>query len=188
MIATAFALVNLYEMPKNDQPQQHNSHYCVNNQQHDLNIHNTTSEAGQSTFAQNAANNLPVAGKDGLIFDRTLCYNCQTYGHYAGNCNEPNIRGTTLVYDGFVMTQTVFKKYSYISKVWILLDTHATMSVFNNKQFLANILESKETLHAMGGIKIHTRLESFQIWGLCGTNITQSQISCQGWKCERCVT
>ena len=108
-LAAAFALVNFYETPKNDQPQQHNNHYHVNNQQHDLNIHNTTSEAGQSTFAQNSANNLPVAGKDGLIFDRTLCYNCQTYGHYAGNCNEPSIRGTTLVYDEYVMTQTVCK-------------------------------------------------------------------------------
>ena len=54
-LAAAFALVNLYETPKNDQPQQHNNHYHVNNQQHDLNIHNTTSEAGQYMFAQNAA-------------------------------------------------------------------------------------------------------------------------------------
>jgi len=29
-LATAFALVNLYETPKNDQLQQHNYHYCVN--------------------------------------------------------------------------------------------------------------------------------------------------------------
>jgi len=35
-LAAAFALVNLYETPKNDQPQQHNNHYHVNNQQHDL--------------------------------------------------------------------------------------------------------------------------------------------------------
>jgi len=142
-------LVNLYETPKNDQLQQHNNHNQVNNQRHNLNIHNTTSEAGQYMFAQNAANKLPVAGKDGRLFYRTLCYNCQTYGHYAGNCNEPNIRGTTLVYDGYVMTQIVCKKHSYISKEWILLETQSTVSVFNNKQLLTNIRESKETLHAI---------------------------------------
>ena len=174
-------LVNLYETPRNEQLQQHNGNYQVNNQQHEHNIHTTTSEDGQYTFAQNAANKLPVSGTDGHLYERTLCYNCQTYGHYAGNCNEPNIRGTTLVYDGFVMNQTVCKKYNPISKEWIILDTQSTMSVFNHKQFLTNIQESKETLHAItnGGIKIHTRLENSQIWGLCGTTITQSQISCQ---------
>ena len=100
-------------------------------------------------FVQNATNKLPVARMDGHLFERTLCYNCQTYGHYAGNCNEPNIRGTTLVYDGFLMIQMVCKKYSHVSKEWILLDTQSTISVFNNKQFLTNILESKETLHAI---------------------------------------
>jgi len=85
------------------------------------------------------------------------------------------------MYDGFVMTQMVCKKYSPISKEWILLYTQSTVFVFNNKQFLTNIRESKETLHAItnGGIKIHTRLENSQIWGLCGTTITQLQISCQ---------
>ena len=152
-----------------------------NNQQHEHNIHTTTAEDGQYTYVQNATNKIPVAGTDGRLLERTHCYNCQTYGHYAGNCNEPNIRGTTLVYDGFVMTQMVCKKYSPISKEWILLDTQSTMSVFNHKQFLTNIQESKETLHAItnGGIKIHTRLENSQIWGLCGTTITQSQISYQ---------
>jgi heat shock protein HslJ len=107
-------------------------------------MNNTTSEDGQYTFDQNAANKLPVAGMDGRLFERTICYNCQTYGHYSGNCNEPSIRGTTLVYDGFVMTQMVCKKYSPISKEWTLLDTQSTMSVFNNKQFLTNIQASME--------------------------------------------
>jgi hypothetical protein len=138
-LATAIALVNLYETSKNEQLQQHNSNYQVNNQRHEHNIHTTTSEDGQYTFAQNAANRLPVARTDGRLFKRTLCYNCQTYGHYAGNCNEPNIRGTTLVYDGFLMTQMVCKKYSPISKEWIRLDTQSTMSEVNNKQFLTNI-------------------------------------------------
>ena len=96
-------------------------------------------QTGQYTFTQNAANKLPVAGNDGHHFDRTLCYNCQTYGHYAGNCIDPKIRGTTLVYDGYEMTQTVNKQYSYISKECILLDTQSTVSAFNNKQFLTNI-------------------------------------------------
>ena len=142
-LATAFALVNLYEMPKNDQLQQNNNNCCVNNQRHDVNIHNTTSD-GQYMFAQNPANKLHVDGKDGRFFERMLCYSCQTYGHYAGNCNEPNIRGTTLVYEGFVMTQMVCKKHSYINKEWILLDTQSTESVFNNKKFFTNIQESKK--------------------------------------------
>ena len=112
-------------------------------------MNNTTSEDDQYTFDQNAANKLPVSGMDGRLFERTICYNCQTYGHYSGNCTEPSIRGNTLVYDGFVMTQMVCKKYSPISKEWILLDTQSTVSVFNNKQFLTNIRESKETLHAI---------------------------------------
>jgi len=37
-------------------------------------------QTGQYTFTQNAANKLPVAGNDGHLFDRSLCYNCQTYG------------------------------------------------------------------------------------------------------------
>jgi len=94
-LATSFALVNFYETPRDEQLQQHNSNYQVNNQRHEHNIHNTTSEDGQYKFAQNAANKLPVAGTDGRIFERTLCYNCQTYGYYAGNCSEPNIMGTT---------------------------------------------------------------------------------------------
>jgi len=31
-LATSFALVNLYETPRNDQLQQHNGNYQVNNQ------------------------------------------------------------------------------------------------------------------------------------------------------------
>ena len=53
------------------------------------------------------------------------------------------------MYDGFVMTQMVCKKYSPISKEWTLLDTQLTMSVFNNKQFLTNIQASVENLHAI---------------------------------------
>ena len=85
----------------------------------------------------------------------------------ACDCNEHNIRGTILVYFVYLMTQMV--KYSCISKEWILLNTRSTMPVFNNKQFLTNIQEIKETLCAISnaGMKIHTRLENFQIWGLC---------------------
>ena len=138
-LATACVRVNLYETPKKDQikpqPQQQKNHNHVNNPQY---YHNFTTEAGRYTFAQNASNKLPVAVNDGNLSDRTLCYNCQTYGPYAGN-SEPNIRGTTLVYKGYVMTQTVCEKYSYISKEWIFLYTQSTVSFFNNKQILTNI-------------------------------------------------
>jgi len=105
-LATAFALVNLYETPKNEQLQQHDGNHRANNQQAEHNIHTATKTEDGYTFVQDAANNPPVAGTDGRYFERTLCYNCQAYGHYAVNCNEPNVRGTTLVYHGVVMTQT----------------------------------------------------------------------------------
>ena len=47
------------------------------------------------------------------------------------------------------MTQTDKRKYSSINNEWILLDTQSTVSVFNNMQYLTNIRESKETLHAI---------------------------------------
>jgi len=47
------------------------------------------------------------------------------------------------------MTQTNKKKNSHINKEWILLDTQSTVSVFNNKQYLKNIRESKETPRAI---------------------------------------
>ena len=73
--------------------------------------------------------NPPIAGTDGRLFEKTLCYNCQSYGHYAGNCNEPNAKGTTLVYHGVVMAQTDKKNCSPISKEWILLDTQKTTDI-----------------------------------------------------------
>jgi len=91
------------------------------------------------TFAQNTVKNDPIAGTDGRLFEKTLCYNYQAYGHYAGNCNEPNTKGTTLVYHGVVMTQMDKQKYSSINKESILLDTQSTVSVFNNMQYLTNI-------------------------------------------------
>ena len=141
-IATAFALVNLYETPKNEQLQQHNGSH-KGNQQHEA----TKAEEGY-TFVQNTTKP-PIAGTDGRLFEKTLCYNCQSYGHYAGNCNEPNAKGTTLVYHGVVMAQTDEKICSPINKEWILLDTQSTVSVFNNEQYLTNIRESKGILRAI---------------------------------------
>jgi hypothetical protein len=151
-LATAFALVNMYETPRNEQLQQQN---IVNHKEkHHPRIEQSTphtiakTEDGY-TFAQNTIRTSPIAGTDGRLFERVLCYNCQSYGHYAGNCNESNTKGTTLVHHGVVMTQTDDRKYSRISKEWILLDTQSTVSVFNNRQYLANIRKSKETLRAI---------------------------------------
>jgi len=142
----------MYETPKNEQMQQQNT---VNHKEkHHLRIehstpHTSTKTEDGYTFAQNTFRKNPIAGTDGRLFERTLCYNCQAYGHYAGNCNEPNSKGTTLVYHGVVMTQTDKGKYRPINKEWILLDTQSTVSVFNNKQYVTNIRESKEILRAI---------------------------------------
>jgi len=148
-LATAFALTNLYETPKNEQVHQNTGSQRTNYQREHNTPHATTKTEEGYTFAQNTTNKPPIAGTDGRLFERTLCYNCQAYGHYAGNCNEPNSKGTTLVYHGVVMTQTDKGKYRPINKEWILLDTQSTVSVFNNKQYVTNIRESKEVLRAI---------------------------------------
>ena len=131
-LATAFALINLYETPKNEQMQQNTGSHRTNQQRKEHNnLHTVTKTEDGYTFDQNAISNPPIAGTDGHLSEKTLCYNCQAYGHYAGNCNEPNAKGTTLVYHGVVMTQTDKRKYSPINQEWILLDTQSTVSVFN---------------------------------------------------------
>ena len=114
-LATAFALVNMYETLKNEQIQHAST---VNHKEkHYPRIehstpHTITKTEDGYTFAQNTIRKTPIAGTDGRLFERTLCYNCQAYGHYAGNCNETNTKGTTLVYHSVVMTQTDDRKYS----------------------------------------------------------------------------
>ena len=146
-LATAFALMNSYETPKNEQVQNKTNYQHQRHEQ--SNPHSVTKTEEGHIFVQNMVKKDLIAGTDGRLFEKTKCYNCQAYGHYAGNCHEPNNKGTTLVCNGVLMTQTDKQNSSYINNEWILLDTQSTVSVFNNIQYLTNIRKSKETLRAI---------------------------------------
>ncbi|GAX15524.1 hypothetical protein FisN_6Hu141 [Fistulifera solaris] len=141
-LASAFALVNLYEVPRNE------SH------QHQRGTHNQggnkTEQAKGSTPATNhtfvQGDVCVIAGNDGRTYPDILCYNCNSYGHYSGNCNEPNKKETTLLSMGFVMAQ---QAVGHIDKAWILLDTQSSVSVFNNKDYLSNIRDSGDVMRAI---------------------------------------
>jgi len=78
-LVTAFALLNSYETPKNEQVQHKASHQHQRNEHNNLHIATKTEDG--YTLAQNTVKKDPIAGTDGRLFEKTLCYNCQAYGH-----------------------------------------------------------------------------------------------------------
>ncbi|GAX20129.1 hypothetical protein FisN_17Lu131 [Fistulifera solaris] len=145
-LATAFALVNLYEVPKNaPAQQQHRAAHLTREQGPKA----EATTVGNFTFTQAQTSDGVVTGNDGRVFPDVLCYNCNLYGHYAGNCTLPNNRGTTLLQHAYVLTQASRNCDHCISNEWILLDTQSTVSVFNNPQYLYNIRKSDEVLRAV---------------------------------------
>jgi hypothetical protein len=80
------------------------------------------------TFAQAIAT--PVAGTDGATHPRTLCYSCQSMGHYADKC--PAQQGVQM----FQVAEPTEHDFTFtntsvlIPSTWVLLDTQSTVSVF----------------------------------------------------------
>ena len=58
------------------------------------NFAQTGGSAGSNASQRNDSNSScqPVAGTDGRLLPGIMCYNCNTPGHYAGECPEPEIK------------------------------------------------------------------------------------------------
>jgi len=70
-LATAFALINLYKTPKNEQLQQNNGNHRANHQRNEHNnIHTVTKTEDGYTFAQNTISKPLIAGTDGRLFKK----------------------------------------------------------------------------------------------------------------------
>ena len=107
----------------------------------------------------------PTAGTDGKVHQVT-CYNCNKFGHYAGNCPEKKKANTEeethhaeevmlqsdeesdgeSVILSFCNHLSEVKKYSNTD---ILLDTGSTVSVFNNRKMLTDIKTTPNTMRAL---------------------------------------
>ena len=106
-----------------------------------------------TTFVQTASttNNgsneqrTPVAGTDGRLLPDIMCYNCNTQGHYAGQCPQSDRReeGSGFIQIGTNLVQSENEEQSFdfnpINKNWILLDTCSTHNVSCNPDVLSNI-------------------------------------------------
>ena len=132
-VTSAYGLLVNYRNPENARAR--NAGY-VNN-------HSTSApETSAMTFAQQAL----VPGNNGITHEGVQCYNCQSMGHYASNCNIEGSVGTTLVQHAYMMAQSDSAR---IDPKWILLDSQSTISVFNNRHMLTNIRKSPHVLRAM---------------------------------------
>ena len=117
------------------------------------------------TFAQASAT--PVAGTDGATHPRTLCYSCQSTGHYANKC--PAQQGVQMFQvaeptePGFTFTNTSV----LIPSTWVLLDSQSTVSVFCNRHFLTNIRASPTPLKVFtnGGTQLSTLIGDVRNFG-----------------------
>ena len=102
-------------------------------------------EASAMTFAQRGE----IAGNNGVLHDGIVCYNCQSLGHYAGDCPDrqgSTTSGTTLTQYAYMLAQTGDPG---IDPKWILLDSQSTISVFKNADMLSNIRRSPYVLRAL---------------------------------------
>lgn len=97
------------------------------------------------TFTQRGT----VAGTNGIMHDGITCYNCQSIGHYAGDCphGATKTTGTTLRQYAYMLAQQSGKHD--IDPDWILLDSQSTISVFRNANMLSNIRRSPHVLWAL---------------------------------------
>ena len=115
----------------------------------------------------------PVAGTDGRLLPSIKCYNCQSMGHYAGQCPSTDARqgtnGSGFVQFGFCHTQSKTLKKSdptaVIDRDWLLLETYSTHSVCANVDLLENLrsCNDEETLH----IVTNGGLLSYNVIGDC---------------------
>ena len=99
------------------------------------------SSGGRNHNERAPAGTVLVAGTDGRTCN-VLCYRCQTWGHYAGNCPEASsgTSGTALVQCGVGLSQGP----TGIPRHWLLLDSCSTDNVFNNCSMLGDIISCSD--------------------------------------------
>ena len=103
-----------------------------------------------------------VAGTDGVIHERTKCFNCNKKGHYVNECPDDTEieQGVQMMHvvegyeeDEEYESQYVFvqsdPKYSHIPSTWLLLDSCSTVSVFKTREYVGNIRKGTRTLIAL---------------------------------------
>ena len=103
-----------------------------------------------------------VAGTDGVIHERTKCFNCNKKGHYSGECpDDVEVeQGVQMMHvtEGYeeeeeYESQYVFvqsdPKYSHIPSTWLLLDSCSTVSVMKSREYVKNIRKGTRTLVAL---------------------------------------
>ena len=125
-----------------------------------------------SSFAQASREEqgtcVPVAGSDGRSLPNITCYNCDTPGHYAGQCPEPDRReqgqqGSSSVTFGISMVQNESDRdIALIDENWILLDTCSTHCVGCNSDLISNIRnctdEEMLTISTNGGSLVYDKI------------------------------
>ena len=150
LVAAAFDLMNrhsgeLDKVKKNSRANSNNRSGVMFAQRGTSNSDSTNSSNTQD----------PVAGTDGRLLPSIRCYNCQSDGHYAGQCPFEDARqnggtqGSGFVQFGFCHAQrekngTGGDFGCVINPNWLLLDTCSTHIVCANVDLVENLATCSE--------------------------------------------
>lgn len=113
----------------------------------------------------------PVPGRNGVLHEQITCYNCNTKGHYANECPNPNKAPGRSSIGALQIGVALAQRRHYccnagakpehngvINRNWYLLDTCSTATTMMNSLFITNVQncsKGKELLvHTTGGDKV----------------------------------